>query len=114
MSRTQAEIDKDRSTMAQAIVDGQRLKSLNDAKRFAKGWIETAAQHASNEAYYHDERDALLRLIIEVRSFLSELNVGATGHDGLLARVDERVRDAGLLLEPSEGRREFRNSPSSL
>ena len=94
MGKTQAEIDMDRSAMAQSIVDGQKLDSLGDAKRFAKGWIETAARHADNEAYYHGERDALLRLLVEVRAFL----LAAPGND-LLARVDERVRDAGHLLE---------------
>jgi hypothetical protein len=96
MERTQAEIDEDRSAMAQAIVDGQRLENIDDAKRFARAWIVTAAQHATNEAYYHDRRDALLRLLVELRPHLTAWDIGSN----LLARVDEQVRDAGFLLEP--------------
>ncbi len=96
--RTQEEINEDRRTMAQAVVDQQRLETLDDAKRFARGWIETAAQHADNEAYYHDERDALLRLIVEICPLLREQS--AESARPLMARVEARVVEAERLLEP--------------
>jgi hypothetical protein len=93
--RTQVEIDEDRREMAQSIVDQERLDNLDDAKRFARAWIETAARHATNEAYYHDERDALLRLLVAVRPFLDRQAMRS-----LIDRVDARVREAEALLEP--------------
>jgi hypothetical protein len=47
----QREIDANRRAMAKEIVDGQRLESLDDAKRFAQAWIESAAQFSDNAAY---------------------------------------------------------------
>lgn len=47
----QKTITANRQAMAREIVDGQRLGNLDEAKRFAAAWIETAAQHATNEDY---------------------------------------------------------------
>lgn len=58
--KTQEEIDKERRQMAEEIVRGQNLTTLEEAKEFATRWIVTAAQHAANEEYYRGERDKLL------------------------------------------------------
>lgn len=102
MGKTQAQIDADRSAMAQSIVDGQNLTSLNDAKRFAKAWIEDAARFAANEEYLRKERDDLLRLLVELRPHLSTWNVGSWGAEKLLERIDARVGEAEVLLEPED------------
>jgi hypothetical protein len=53
----QRDIDEGARRMAQEIVDGQNLKTLEEAKRFAQRWIETAAQHARNEEHYRKGRE---------------------------------------------------------
>ncbi len=68
-ARTQPEtdqrtIDANRWAMAQEIVDAQPLETIDDARRFAKAWIETAAQHAANEEYWEKRaREAENRLV---------------------------------------------------
>lgn len=51
----QIDIDKRTTKMAQEIVQAQNLKTLDEAKRFAQAWIETAAQFARNEEYWRDQ-----------------------------------------------------------
>lgn len=69
----QRAIDAGRAQMAHEIVDGQAYTdmTIDDWKRFAKAWIVTAAQHASNEGYLTMQRDAAvaaLQRIVESRS----------------------------------------------
>ena len=52
--KKQRENDKRRRELAEAIVEGRGLKTIEEAKQFAKNWIETAAQHADNESYWRD------------------------------------------------------------
>jgi predicted metal-dependent HD superfamily phosphohydrolase len=61
ISADQRQRDADRAAMADEIVEGQRITTVEEGKRFAKAWIVTAAQHAANEEYYRGERDKLLR-----------------------------------------------------
>lgn len=63
LSAEQNRINTDREAMADEIVAGQRCASLEEALRFARAWIITAAQHASNENYLRKERDKLLHVI---------------------------------------------------
>lgn len=49
---TQAEIDAGRRKLAAETVENQQLATLEDAKRFAQNWIETAMQHCANEEYW--------------------------------------------------------------
>ena len=48
------ETDAQRRAMAKDIVDAQPLADLDVARRFAAAWIETAAQHCSNECYWRE------------------------------------------------------------
>lgn len=59
----QRRLTANREAMADEIVAGQQITSLEEALRFARSWIVTAAQHAANEDYHRDERDKLLRVI---------------------------------------------------
>ncbi len=63
----QRRIDENARKAAKEIVDGQKLETLEEAKRFAQNWIETAAQHSRNEEYFRKGRDearaALARLV---------------------------------------------------
>jgi hypothetical protein len=52
-------IDENRRKMAKEIVDAQDPKTLEEAKRFAQNWIETAAQYAANEDYWHKQVEEL-------------------------------------------------------
>jgi hypothetical protein len=61
ISADQRQRDADRAAMADEIVAGQRITTVEEGQRFAKAWIVTAAQHAANEEYYRGERDKLLR-----------------------------------------------------
>jgi hypothetical protein len=56
----QHRIDADRGQMADKIVADAPLADLAAARRFARGWIITAAQHAANEEYYRGQLDAVL------------------------------------------------------
>jgi len=57
----QRAIDADRAAMADAIVAGQNIATVEEGKRFARAWRVTAAQYAANEGYMTRERDKLLR-----------------------------------------------------
>ncbi|HEY2510958.1 MAG TPA: hypothetical protein VGI39_08885 [Polyangiaceae bacterium] len=52
-AKTQPERDAARRELAGEIVESQSLKTIDEAKAFAKAWIATAAQYASNEEYWH-------------------------------------------------------------
>ena len=57
-TRTEQEkIDDERGVMADEIIRAQNLTNLEDAKRFARNWIMTAAQETANAAFYRGERD---------------------------------------------------------
>lgn len=66
----QKRIDAGRTQMAQEIVDGQAAgrpeMTVDDWKAFARNWIETAAQHATNESYYREQRDAAVRALKQI------------------------------------------------
>jgi hypothetical protein len=61
ISAEQRQRDADRAAMADEIVAGQRITTVEEGQRFAKAWIVTAAQHAVNAEYYRGERDKLQR-----------------------------------------------------
>jgi hypothetical protein len=64
----QKDMDEWTRVMAKEIVDGQDPKTLEEAKLFAQRWIETAAQHSRNEAYWEmraRDAEALLRRCID-------------------------------------------------
>lgn len=42
---------------AEEIVEGQKLSTLDEARRFAVGWIEVALQYARNESYWRDRAE---------------------------------------------------------
>jgi hypothetical protein len=58
--KTQDEIDRERRQMAEEIVRGQNLTTLEEAKEFATKWIVTAAQESANAEFYRGVRDKLL------------------------------------------------------
>lgn len=63
----QKDMDERTRVMAKEIVEAQDL-TLEEAKRFAQSWIETAAQHSRNEAYWATRArdvEALLRRCID-------------------------------------------------
>jgi len=95
--------DADRAAMANEIVDEQRITTVEEGKRFAKAWIETAAQHAANEEYYRKERDKLQHVIDRARRQLAEssANTGLT-FDLTVRTVVELLTAANefRLLEP--------------
>lgn len=64
----QQTINAGRAQMAQEIVDGQASTDMTveDWKRFAKSWIETAAQHAANESYFRDQRNAATLALADI------------------------------------------------
>jgi hypothetical protein len=87
----QEEIDKDRRKAALKIVSDQRLATLDEAKRFAAKWIETAMQHAANEAHLRDREIKARELIdaYEMRDQNRELNRGI----GSKMVVDDVLRE---------------------
>ena len=99
----QRRLDAERAAMANEIVDGQRITTVEEGKRFAKAWIETAAQHAANEEYYRKERDKLQHVIDRARRQLAEssANTGLT-FDLTVRTVVELLSAANefRLLEP--------------
>lgn len=52
----QAALDAQGKLMAAEIVESQSklMTDVESWKRFARSWIETAAQHARNEAYWRE------------------------------------------------------------
>ena len=48
----QKQIDESRAQMADEIVSGQNIQTVEEGRRFARAWIITAAQLASNEEYW--------------------------------------------------------------
>jgi hypothetical protein len=68
--RTQQAIDAERARVAQEIVDGQAAgrpeMTVEDWKRFARNWIETAARHAANETHYREHRDRAVGVLEQV------------------------------------------------
>lgn len=59
----QKETDRKRREMAMEIVSNQKLTTLEEAKQFAQNWIETAAQHSSNEDYWRTRARAAEKLL---------------------------------------------------
>lgn len=55
----QAAIDADRARMADGIVAGQSIQTVEEGRLFARNWIVTAAQHAANEEYYRGLLDRI-------------------------------------------------------
>jgi hypothetical protein len=75
----QRQIDAQRARMADEIVAGQQLDSLEEAKRFARGWIITAAQHSTNEEYYRKQRDWAVAALKQVAAMGGEAGAVAEG-----------------------------------
>jgi hypothetical protein len=88
LSAEQRRIDADREAMADEILAGQHVTSLDEALRFARSWIVTAAQYAANADYYRDERDRLLRVVEQANGQLSSSRLNMdhiiASHDGEL------------------------------
>ena len=59
----QREVDEQTRAFAAQIVADRKLQTLDDAKAFAQGWIETAVQYGRNVEYLAHERDKLQALI---------------------------------------------------
>lgn len=101
----QARIDADRRRMAQEIVDGQASTpmSVDDWKRFARVWIETAHQHATNEDYYCRQRDDLqVRLAYAVRGLkaaLAAIDRDRSGMAEALNKVKARAKASWWITE---------------
>jgi hypothetical protein len=80
LSAEQRRIDADREAMADEILAGQHVTSLDEALRFARSWIVTAAQYAANADYYRDERDKLLRVLETANNQLFDSTVDDVEH----------------------------------
>lgn len=109
----QREIDAKRAAMADEIVAGQRVETVEEGRRFARAWIITAAQHAANEDHYRAERDRLRLAIERANGQLFDSRVDdvehqvgshadtlpeafrrlAAGHDAALETLQEIVRE---------------------
>jgi|HubBroStandDraft_2_1064218.scaffolds.fasta_scaffold02109_10 hypothetical protein len=102
----QRDMDERTRVMAKEIVDGQDLKTLEEAKRFAQNWIQTAAQHSRNEAYWETrarDAEALLRRCIDKDEGL--LSLGSQVEDvygekeiELAAKIDILLGDVRAAL----------------
>lgn len=86
----QAEIDAKTRRQAEEIVDAQKVTTINDARRFAVGWIEVALQHVRNEGYWRDRAERGER---KVREAFDEVAAG-------LER--ERLQRADLAVVATE------------
>ncbi len=79
----QKRIDDGRMQMAQEIVDGQASgrpeMTVDDWKAFARNWIATAAQHASNEDYFRGQRDSAVHALAQVAKLPPEDLTPAVG-----------------------------------
>lgn len=79
----QKRIDDGRMQMAQEIVDGQAASrpemTVDDWKAFARNWIATAAQHASNETYFREQRDSAVHALAQVAKLPPEDPTPAVG-----------------------------------
>ena len=74
----QKKMDEKTREMAKEIVEGQNLKTLEEAKLFSQRWIETAAQHSRNESYWETrarDAEALLRRCIDPNEGLWTLGI---------------------------------------
>jgi len=94
----QKDMDERTRVMAKEIVDGQNLKTLEEAKRFAQNWIQTA-QHSRNEAYWEmraRDAEALLRRCIDEDEGL--LSLGSQVEDVYGEEEIELAAKINLLL----------------
>jgi hypothetical protein len=66
-------LDAQRGKMADEIVAGQNITTVEEGKRFARAWIVTAAQHAANEEYYRGQRDAVVDTLKEAIGMLKKI-----------------------------------------
>lgn len=86
MTMEQQQIDEGRAQMAQEIVDGQAEgrpeMTVEDWKAFARNWIATGAQHASNETYFREQRDTAVHALAQIAKLPAE------GQDGVAPAVD--------------------------
>ena len=55
--KQQREVDEQTRAFAAGIVADRKLTTLDEAKAFAQGWIETAVQEGRNAEYLMYERD---------------------------------------------------------
>lgn len=76
----QQRIDAKREKMADELIANQHVTSLDEALRFARSWIITAAQYAANADYYRDERDKLRRVLSLANDQLFESCVDDVEH----------------------------------
>jgi hypothetical protein len=61
MATEQEAIDEARARMADDVIASVHFTTADAWKRYARAWIITAAQNASNAEYYKAERDKLAR-----------------------------------------------------
>ena len=117
----QREIDANRRAMAKEIVDGQRLESLDDAKRFAQAWIESAAQFSDNAAYATSDWrvSATISAALDGYRLQGEDNVSAVAR--LLRELDQLNEQVGHvqgrcteLLDEARARRWFEKASPGL
>lgn len=76
----QKRLDTERDAMADEIIAGQHVTSVEEGLRFARGWITTAAQYAANADYFQSERDKLLRVINQANDHLFDSSVDDVEH----------------------------------
>jgi predicted HAD superfamily Cof-like phosphohydrolase len=82
----------DRKAMAEEFVEDAHLETIEEAKRFAAGWIETAAGHAAGEAYYCEHS----RLRDRVQEFHNAVGQPILAKPSVPS--DERVRLRARLI----------------
>jgi hypothetical protein len=68
-------VDQQTRLMASKIVEGRKLQTLEEAKLFAQGWIECAAQYARNAEYYKTERDELEADVQRLRALIDGAHI---------------------------------------
>jgi hypothetical protein len=68
-------VDERTRLMASEIVNGRKLQTLEEAKLFAQGWIECAAQYSRNEEYYKTKRDELEADVQRLRALIDGAHI---------------------------------------
>jgi predicted HAD superfamily Cof-like phosphohydrolase len=84
--------EAERRKMAQEIVDARGLKTIDEAKEFARGWIEAAAHHLAGEEYYREHS----RLRDRVQQFHNAVGQPVLTKPSVPS--DERVRLRARLI----------------
>jgi ADP-ribose pyrophosphatase YjhB (NUDIX family) len=112
ISADQKRIDAQREAMADEIVAGQNIQTVEEGRRFARAWIITAAQHAANEAYYRKNRDEMFRAIKQAYRLLFDsqpidvsdgIQETIAGHAAALGTLQAVVDEWANVCDPPPG-----------